>query len=67
MELNEDVVQYWLKSQSTEMQLLLKDKSFQELKSLIRVVTSFTEEQCKSLITKLSKSPDSLEECQSLF
>ena len=66
MELNEDVVQYWLKSQSTEMQLLLKDKSFQELKCLIRVVTSFTEEQCKSL-TNLSKSPDSLEECQSLF
>ena len=66
MELNEDVVQYWLKSQSTEMQLLLKDKSFQELKCLIRVVTSFTEEQCKSL-TNLSKSPDSLEEFQSLF
>ena len=66
MELNEDVVIYWLKSQSTEMQLLLKDKSFQELKCLIEVMTSFTEEQCKSL-TKLSKTQDSLSEFQSLF
>ena len=66
MELNEDVVIYWLKSQSTEMQLLLKDKSFQELKCLIEVITSFTEEQCKSL-TKLVKTQDSLAESQSLF
>ena len=66
MELNEDVVIYWLKSQSIEIQLLLQDKSFQELKCLIEVITSFTEEQCKSL-TKLSKTPDSLAESQSLF
>jgi hypothetical protein len=67
MELNEDVVQYWLKSQSTEMQLLLKDKSFQELKFLIEVATSFTEEQCEILRTKLLTSPGSLAESQSLF
>ena len=63
MELNEDVVIYWLKSQSTEIQLLLKDKSLQELKCLIEVITSFTEEKCKSL-TKLSKIQDSLAEFQ---
>ena len=66
MELNEDVVIYWLKSQSTEIQLLLKDKSLQELKCLIEVITSFTEEKCKSL-TKLSKTQDSHAEFQSLF
>jgi hypothetical protein len=66
MKLNEDVVIYWLKSQSAETQLLLQDKSFQELKCLIEVMTSFTEEQCKSL-TNLSKTPDSLAESQSLF
>lgn len=66
MKLNEDVVIYWLKSQSTEIQLLLKDKSLQELKCLIEVITSFTEENCKSL-TKLSKTQDSHAEFQSLF
>ena len=66
MELNEDVVNYWIKSQSLEIQLLLKEKSFQELKCLIEVITSFTEEQCKSL-TKLVKTQDSPAECQSLF
>ena len=66
MELNEDVVNYWIKSQSLEIQLLLKEKSFQELKCLIEVITSFTEEQCKSL-TKLVKTQDSLAESQSLF
>ena len=63
MKLNEDVVIYWLKSQSAEIQLLLKDKSLQELKCLIEVMTNFTEENCKSL-TKLSKTPDSLAEFQ---
>jgi len=63
MELNEDAVIYWLKSQSTEIQLLLKDKSLQELKCLIQVITNFTEENCKSL-TKLSKNLDSLAEFQ---
>jgi hypothetical protein len=63
MEINEDAVIYWLKSQSTEIQLLLKDKSLQELKYLIQVITNFTEENCKSL-TKLSKNPDSLAEFQ---
>ena len=67
MELNEDVVMYWLKSQSTEIQLLLQDKSFQELKCLIEVMTNFTEKQCKSLMTNLPKTPDSLAEFQSLF
>jgi len=67
MELNEDVVMYWLKSQSTEIQLLLKDKSFQELKCLIEVMSNFTEEKCKSLMTNLPKTPDSLAEFQSLF
>lgn len=66
MELNEDVVIYWLNSQSVETQVLLKDKSFQELKCLIEVITSFTEEKCKGL-TKLSKNQDSLAEFQSLF
>jgi hypothetical protein len=66
MELNEDVVNYWIKSQSLEIQLLLKEKSFQELKCLIEVITSFTEEQCKSL-TKLVKTQDSLSESRSLF
>lgn len=66
MELNEDVVIYWLKSQSTEIQLLLKDKSLQELKCLIEVITSFTEEQCKSL-TKLIKNQDNRLEFQSPF
>ena len=66
MKLNEDAVIYWLKSQSTEIQLLLKDKSLQELKCLIEVITSFTEEKCKSL-TKLSKTQDSHAEFQSLF
>jgi len=66
MKLNEDVVIYWLKSQSAEIQLLLKDKSLQELKCLIEVITSFTEEKCKSL-TKLSKTQDSHAEFQSLF
>ena len=63
MKLNEDAVNYWLKSQSAEIQLLLKDKSLQELKCLIEVMTNFTEENCKSL-TKLSKTPDSLAEFQ---
>lgn len=66
MKLNEDAVNYWLKSQSAEIQLLLKDKSLQELKCLIEVITSFTEEKCKSL-TKLSKTQDSHAEFQSLF
>ena len=66
MELNEDVVMYWLKSQSTEMQLLLEDKSLQELKCLIEVITSFTEEQCKSL-TKLIKNQDNRLKFQSPF
>ena len=66
MELNEDVVNYWIKFQSLEMQLLLKEKSFQELKCLIEVITSFTEEQCKNL-TKLVKTQDSLSESRSLF
>ena len=66
MELNENAVIYWLTAQSTETQLLLKDKSSQELKCLIEVMTNFTEENCKSL-TKLSKTPDSLAEFQSLF
>ena len=66
MKLNEDVVIYWLKSQSAEIQLLLKDKSLQELKCLIEVITSFTEEKCKTL-TKLSKTQDSHAEFQSLF
>lgn len=66
MKLNEDVVFYWLKSQSAEIQLLLKDKSFKELKCLIEVITNFTEEKCKGS-TKLSKNQDSLAEFQSLF
>ena len=66
MELNEDVVNYWIKFQSLEMQLLLKEKSFQEVKCLIEVITSFTEEQCKNL-TKLVKTQDSLSESRSLF
>ena len=67
MELNEDVVIYWLKSQSTEIQLLLQDKSFQELKCLIEVMSKFTEEQCESFMTKLPKTPDSLAIFQSRF
>ena len=66
MKLNEDVINYWIKSQSLEIQLLLKEKSSQELKCLIEVITSFTEEQCKNL-TKLVKTQDSLSESRSLF
>jgi len=62
-----DVVNYWLESQSKELQLLLKDKSLEEIKYLIEVVSSFTEEQCKEILTKLSKSQDSHLEFQSLF
>ena len=62
-----DVVNYWLESQSKEMQLLLKNKSFEEIEYLIAVVNSFSEEQCKEILTKLSKSQDSHLEFQSLF
>jgi len=62
-----DVVNYWLESQSKELQLLLKNKSLEEIKYLIEVVSSFTEEQCKEILTKLSKSQDSRLGFQSLF
>jgi len=62
-----DVVNYWLESQSKELQLLLKNKSLDEIKYLIEVVSSFTEEQCKEILTKLSKSQDSRLGFQSLF
>ena len=67
MQINIDVVNYWLESQSKEMQLLLKNKSFEEIEYLIAVVNSFSEEQCKEILTKLSKSQDSHLKCQSLF
>ena len=67
MQNNIDVVNYWLESQSKEMQLLLKNKSFEEIEYLIVVVNSFNEEQCKEILTKLSKSQDSHLKCQSLF
>ena len=67
MQTNIDVVNYWLESQSKELQLLLKNKSLEEIKYLIEVVSSFTEEQCKEILTKLSKSQDSHLEFQSLF
>ena len=67
MQNNIDVVNYWLESQSKEMQLLLKNKSFEEIEYLIAVVNSFSEEQCKEILTKLSKSQDSHLKCQSLF
>ncbi len=67
MQNNIDVVNYWLESQSKELQLLLKNKSLEEIKYLIEVVSSFTEEQCKEILTKLSKSQDSHLEFQSLF
>ena len=59
MQNNIDVVNYWLESQSKELQLLLKNKSLEEIKYLIEVVSSFTEEQCKEILTKLFKSQDS--------
>ena len=67
MQNNIDVVNYWLESQSKELQLLLKNKSLEEIKYLIEVVSSFTEEQCKEILTKLSKSQDSHLEFLSLF
>jgi len=67
MQINIDVVNYWLESQSKEMQLLLKNKSFEEIEYLIAVVNSFSEEQCKEILTKLSKSQDSHLKFQSLF
>ena len=67
MQNNIDVVNYWLESQSKEMQLLLKNKSFEEIEYLIVVVNSFNEEQCKEILTKLSKSQDSHLEFLSLF
>ncbi len=67
MQNNIDVVNYWLESQSKEMQLLLKNKSYEEIEYLIAVVNSFSEEQCKEILTTLSKSQDSHLKCQSLF
>ena len=55
-----DVVNRWLESQSKEIQLLLKNKSRQEIECLIELVSSFTECECKQILNKLSKSPDSL-------
>jgi len=67
MQNNIDVVNYWIESQSKELQLLLKNKSLEEIKYLIEVVSSFTEEQSKEILSKLSKSQDSHLEFQSLF
>ena len=66
MQNNIDVVNYWIESQSKELQLLLKNKSLEEIKYLIEVVSSFTEEQCKEILDKL-KNQDSHLEFQSLF
>ncbi len=66
MQNNIDVVNYWIESQSKELQLLLKNKSIEEIKYLIEVVSSFTEEQCKEILDKL-KNQDSHLEFQSLF
>ena len=66
MQNNIDLVNYWLESQSKELQLLLKNKSLEEIKYLIEVVSSFTEEQCKEILDKL-KNQDSHLEFQSLF
>ena len=66
MQNNIDVVNYWIESQSKELQLLLKNKSLEEIKYLIEVLSSFTEEQCKEILDKL-KSQDSHLEFQSLF
>ena len=66
MQNNIDVVNYWLESQSKELQLLLKNKSLEEIKYLIEVVSSFNENQCKEILDKL-KSQDSHLGCQSLF
>ena len=67
MQNNIDVVNYWIESQSKELQLLLKNKSLEEIKYLIEVVSSFTEEQSKEILSKLSKSQDSHLKFQSLF
>ena len=66
MQNNIDVVNYWIESQSKELQLLLKNKSLEEIKYLIEVVSSFNENQCKEILDKL-KSQDSHLGCQSLF
>ena len=67
MQNNIDVVNYWIESQSKELQLLLKNKSLEEIKYLIEVVSSFTEEQSKEILSKLFTSQDSHLEFQSLF
>ena len=66
MQNNIDVVNYWIESQSKELQLLLKNKSLEEIKYLIEVVSSFNENQCKEILDKL-KSQDSHLGFQSLF
>lgn len=67
MQPNTEIVDYWLKAQSVETQLLLKNKSVQEIKYLMQVVESFSEDQCKTILEKLSKNQDSRLKFQSLF
>ena len=64
MQPNAEIVNYWLKAQSVETQLLVNNKSVQEIKYLMQVVKSFSEDQCKTILEKLSKNQDSRLKCQ---
>ncbi len=62
-----EIIDYWLKAQSEEIQLLLKNKSVKEIKYLMQVVENFSEDECKKILSGLPKNQDSRLKCQSLF
>ena len=67
MQPSAEIIDYWLKAQSEEIQLLLKNKSVKEIKYLIQVVENFSEDECKKILSGLAKNQDSRLKCQSLF
>lgn len=67
MQPSTEIIAYWLKAQSDEIQSLLKNKSFEEIKYLMQVVETFSENQCKTIFKKLPKNQDSRLRYLSLF
>ena len=67
MQPSRKIIDYWLKAQSEEIQLLLKNKSVKEIKYLMQVIESFNEDKCKKILSVLAKNQDSRLEFQSLF
>jgi len=67
MQPSTEIIAYWLKAQSEEIQSLLKNKSVEEIKYLMQVVESFSEDKCKKILSKLPKNQDSRLRCLSLF